>query len=122
MRLAGGPELAADHRTGRHFYDIHQLLGDSRVIDFLGKRDEVGQVIEEVAEITQAHFTKTDQPTEVRPKDGFAGSPAFDLNSNVSERLRTAYEETMPQLYFGTDPLPSWEAIAGRVIQHRNLL
>jgi hypothetical protein len=122
MRIGSNPELAANRRVGRHFYDIHELLADARVLDFLADRNQVEQIIDEVAEITAAHFAKTGQPFEVRPEDGFAQSPAFALESDISQRLRGAYEETMPQLYFGTGSLPSWEAIVGRVVQQGELL
>lgn len=117
-RLAADPELAADRRTGRHFYDIYELLADGPVHGLLADRHQVERILEEVAEITRAHFTKAGETIEVRPPGGFAESAAFKLDSHVSERLRAAYEATMPQLYFGTGPLPTWEAIAERVAEN----
>lgn len=122
MRIGSNLELVANRRVGRHFYDIHELLADARVLDFLADRSQVEQIIDEVAEITAAHFAKTGQPFEVRPEDRFAQSPAFALESNISHRLRAAYEETMPQLYFGPGSLPSWGATVGRVVQQGELL
>jgi predicted nucleotidyltransferase component of viral defense system len=121
-RLAADPFRAADRRTGRHFYDIYELLADQPVRDLLADRSAVERILEEVAATTLAHFTKPGETVEVRPPGGFANSPAFKLASDVSERLRAAYEETMPELYFGTGRLPSWEAIARRVIENRGLL
>lgn len=121
-RLAADSELVADRRTGRHFYDIYELLANEPVLHLLADRGQVERILEEVAEITLAHFTKAGETVEVRPPGGFAESPAFKLGLDVSERLRAAYEETMPQLYFGLTPLPSWEVIAERVIQHADLL
>lgn len=122
MRIGADPEVPANPRIGRHFYDIHELLADTRVLDFLANRNQVELVMEEIAEITSAHFAKTDERIEVRPDGGFAQSPAFRLDSDVSDRLRAIYEQTMPKLYFGSDPLPSWVAIADRMIQHADLL
>lgn len=121
-RISAEPGVTANSRIGRHFYDVHELLADPLVLDFLATRDQVALIWDEIAEVTQAHFAKTDAPVEVRPEGGFAESPAFKLDSNVSERLRTAYEETMPQLYFGTDPSPSWNAIVEQVTRHNDLL
>lgn len=121
-RIEAEPRVAANPRIGRHFYDLHELLADSRVLDFLADRDQVDLVMEEIAEVTQAHFAKTDAPVEVRPEGGFAESPAFNTESDVSDRLRTTYEETMPQLYFGTDPTPSWDAVVEQVTRHNDLL
>lgn len=122
MRIGADPGVGVNPRVGRHFYDVHELLADARVLDLLGDRNRVELIMEEVSEVTQAHFAKTAEPVEVRPEGGFAQSPAFRLSSEISDRLRATYEETMPKLYFGTDPLPSWEAIAERVIEHRDLL
>lgn len=121
-RLAANPALAADSRTGRHFYDIYQLLAHQPVRDLLADRVAREKILEEVAEITRTYFTKANETVDLRPPGGFADSPAFQLESDVSARLRSAYEATMPDLYFAQDPLPSWEAIAKRVIEHRDLL
>jgi len=56
-----------------------------------------------IAEITCTYFD-TSSHTELRPADGFAASPAFDPGTDVSRRLRGAYEATMPELYFGAAP------------------
>jgi hypothetical protein len=120
--LAADPGLAADRRTGRHFYDIHELLADEPVGHLLADRSQVEGILEDVTETTRAHFTKAGETVEVRPPGGFAESPAFELGSDVTERLRAAYEETIPQLYFGSTPLPAWEAIARRVSQDSDLL
>lgn len=37
-------------------------------------------------------------------------------------RLRDAYEATMPELYFGTEPLPTWDEVCSRVAEKRELL
>ncbi len=122
MRIGADPGVAANPRVGRHFYDIHELLADGRVLEFLANRRQVESVMEEIAEVTEAHFAKTDEPVEVRPEGGFAQSPAFRLDSDVSDRLRATYEQSMPTLYFGSNPLPSWGAIADRISLHGELL
>lgn len=120
-------ELAADEgqqappRSGRHFYDVHQLLGDGRVLDLLEDREQVLGVIASIDEITQKFFGGTEGES-TRPEDGFASSPAFDLTTSTSARLRAAYEATMPELYFGTDPLPTWEQVCERVTDRADLL
>ena len=121
-RLAADPELAADRRIGRHFYDVHELLADEPVRHLLADRAQVERILEEVEEITRAHFIKPGETVEVRPPGGFAESPAFEVGSDVSERLRAAYEATMPHLHFGSDPLPTWPAICDRLREHRPLL
>lgn len=110
-----------NRRIGRHFYDVFQLLGDRRVFDLLADRDQVEAILASIGEIARTHFGGSDE-NAVRPDGGFAASPAFDLDSDVSLRLRAAYDTTMPELYFGTDPLPTWEAICTRVSELRDLL
>jgi len=112
---------APDSRVGRHFYDVFQLLGDDRVLTLLADRDQSEAVMTSIEEIRRAHFGGSDE-TEFRPEGGFAASPAFDLHADVSLRLRAGYETTMPELYFGTNPLPIRQAICVRVGELRALL
>lgn len=120
-------ELAADDdrqpppRSGRHFYDVHQLLGDARVLDLLQDRDQVRDVIASIDEINQRFFGG-DEGVSVRPDDGFATCPAFDPATSISGRLRAMYDTTMPELYFGNDPLPTWEQVCARVSDRATLL
>ncbi len=79
------------------------------------------EVMSSVEETTRTYFSGGDG-TELRPPGGFGTSPAFDPKSDISLRLRAAYEATMPELYFGAEPLPTWNAICGRVAEMRELL
>lgn len=81
-----------------------------------------GVDLSEIADITQTYFTAEKTDIEIRPPAGFAASPAFDLKTDVSIRFKKAYENTMPGLYYGRDPLPAWNAICERVAQNRELL
>ncbi|HUZ42581.1 MAG TPA: hypothetical protein VMU68_14460 [Acidimicrobiales bacterium] len=81
----------------------------------------MNEVIESVASVNRTYFDGIESE-EVRPFGGFATCQVFELNSDASQRLQLAYEETMPELYFGRDPLPSWKDICGRVTEKRNLL
>jgi hypothetical protein len=110
-----------DHRSGRHFYDVFQLLGDSRVLDFLSDRLEFGRVMASIEEIDRTYFGHG-EAAGLRPEGGFASSPAFDLVSDVSRRLRVAYEATVPELYFGASSPPTWEDICRVVSDRRELL
>lgn len=120
QQIATDPSTRIPARAGRHFYDVYQLLGDDRVRDLLEDHSQVREVINNVEEINSKYFPNSG--TEVRPAEGFATCPAFDLHSSVSEHLRTGYESTMTELYFGTDALPKWESICERVAEARELL
>ncbi len=119
--LAPDDDVQPPARDGRHFYDVYQLLGDQRVLDLLHDRGQVGEVIASIDEINQRFFGGADD-VSVRPDDGFASSSAFDLGTSVSNRLQVTYDATMPELYFGHDPLPTWEQICARVAEHAALL
>ncbi len=120
QQLIADPSTPVPPRNGRHFYDIHQLLGDSQVGELLEDRDQVHEVMASVEEITRKHFRGG--AGEVRPEAGFAASPAFDPDSEVSTLFRAGYEATMPELHFGATPLPSWEQICARVADMATLL
>ncbi len=121
LELEADETLLPSARSGRHFYDVHQLLGEGRVLDLLQDRDQVVEVIESIDEFTEKYFGGT-HGDSCRPDDGFASSSAFDPDTSVSDRLRTAYETTMPDLYFGSAPLPAWTQICGRVAEHAAVL
>lgn len=99
------PRRPADARSGRHFYDVFQPLGDDRVLDLLADPNQVEQIMASVEEVTRTYLGGNDD-TEVCPKDGVTASSAFDTGTDVSLRLRPACEVTMPALYSETDPLP----------------
>ncbi len=120
-------ELAADRtrkpdiRAGRHFYDVFQLLGDLRVQEFLADREQVDRVLDSIEETTREHFDKGDN-TQLRPPGGFAMTRAFDVTTDVSQRLRSSYDATMPELYFGASALPAWDEICDRIASRCELL
>ena len=119
-RLAANA-LDADRlrRNGRHFYDVYQLLGHARVLELLADRTQAGQIMVSIEETSKQEFNASG---ELRPDDGFAASPAFDRSSDVSHQMQGAYEAIMPVLYFGTEPLPTWDEICERVQDQRHLL
>lgn len=102
QQLIADPSRPIAPRSGRHFYDVYQLLGDGRVCELLEDRDEVRDILASVEEITERHFGG--QGSEVRPRTGFSACLAFDPESEVSNRLRAGYETTMPARYSGRLP------------------
>jgi len=106
-------------RNGRHFYDIYQLLGHVHVLELLVDRTRVEEIMASIEGTSQEEFNATG---ELRPEGGFAASPAFDDSSDVSRHMQGAYEAVMPALYFGTEPLPTWDEICERVQEKSQLL
>jgi len=119
QKLIADPSAQIRDRDGRHFYDVYQLLGDPIVLLMLRDRQQFHEVVENVAVITRREY---DADAEVRPEGGFATCVAFDPGSETSKRLRDGYTSTMPELYFGRGPLPTWEAICDRVASFYELL
>ena len=120
-KLDADASLRPNPRIGRHFYDVYQLLGDDHVRAFLAERTEIEVVLNNIAAITRRYFSGGGE-IELRPSQGFAASPAFDPASGASVRLRGTYGATMSDLYFGTNPLPTWDEICRRVDELRELL
>jgi hypothetical protein len=121
LRLTAAEGLQPEQRSGRHFYDVHELLGHERVVALLEDRAQTVAVIENIDEITQRFFGGA-AGVSVRPEGGFATSPAFDPATSASARCKAAYQATMPELYFGGAPLPTWGAICQRVVDCATLL
>jgi hypothetical protein len=120
-KLSADASLQPNPRSGRHFYDLYQLLGNDHVRAFLAERTEVEEVINNIAAITRKYFSSGEE-IELRPGGGFAACPAFNPTSAASARLRDTYGTTMSELYFGDGPLPTWDEICGRVADMRELL
>ncbi|MGQ0680405.1 MAG: nucleotidyl transferase AbiEii/AbiGii toxin family protein [Actinomycetota bacterium] len=118
-RLAADDRAAPGRNIGRHFYDIHELLDNIDVQQLLSDGQEAARIVSDVQAISAQHFGIVAQ---MRPAGGFADSLAFDSATTVSGRLREAYESTMPELYFGSDALPRWDAICTRVTASRSQL
>lgn len=70
----------------------------------LADPNQVEQILASVEEVTRTYFRGNDD-TELRPKNGVTANSAFDPGTDVSLRLRPAYEATMPELYSEADPL-----------------
>ena len=112
--LASDVAVAATARIGRHFYDVSQLLAADEVVTFLADDATVRTVLEEIEHVSREHFIRG-VPGELRPEGGFRLSPAFDVSSDVANRLHIAYESDMEELYYGTAPPPTWEEICQQV-------
>ncbi len=98
-------------RMARHFYGVHELLGDDRVLDLLRDRDVFGAFIQEHLAVSEAFGGSAP-----RPSGGFAEAYAFNATSEHREVLAAAYAEGIEALYYGpADDLPSWQAVEERV-------
>ncbi|MGH9032400.1 MAG: nucleotidyl transferase AbiEii/AbiGii toxin family protein, partial [Acidimicrobiia bacterium] len=60
LRLTAGADLRPEPRSGRHFYDVHELLGDAHVLGLLADREQTLDVIGSIDEITQRFFGGTE--------------------------------------------------------------
>ncbi|MEA2010161.1 MAG: nucleotidyl transferase AbiEii/AbiGii toxin family protein [Actinomycetota bacterium] len=114
IHLASDAAVVATARIGRHFYDVSQLLAADEVVTFLADDATVRMILEEIEDVSREHFIRG-VPGELRPKGGFRLSPAFDVSSDIADRLRIAYESDMEELYYGTVPPPTWEGICRQV-------
>lgn len=104
-------------RHGRHFYDIYMLLGHVLVQDFLRNREQFLDVVRDCERVSQKYFNSE----YVRPLTGYAVGAAFQSGPRVMQQLRAAYESA-EDLYFGSDPYPTWDEVLERVRQSEGLL
>jgi len=105
-------------RAGRHFYDIHCLLGHDESCMLLSDRQRFEQVLDDAVRVSTEHFGGV----EGRPDEGFAASEAFCAQGQLRDALGREYSETMDAFYFGAEPYPSFEAVCERVEERRELL
>lgn len=102
---------------GRHFYDIHMLLGSEAVRHFLEDREQFVEVVQDCERVSHDYF-KSDY---VRPEEGYGKGTAFQASDRVKTQLQGALASAQ-DLYFGTDPYPTWEVVVDRVGTYSELL
>lgn len=108
------PGLIAQQRIGRHFYDIHCLLGDPTTMSLVRSGD-FDRVLDDAIRISRRHFGEAEE----RPADGFAASPAFaDDGSPLRAAFEKEYRRVMDDFYFGAEPYPTFADVVGRVRKH----
>lgn len=103
-------------RIGRQYYDIWALLDQQDVRAFFARPD-LGAVIADC--FTQSVRFGGDRPI---PIGGFAMSPAFDPNADVTVRLRKEHAKAMRVLYYGPDEGPTFDDVLNKVSSHRAFL
>jgi len=104
------PDYVLRGHAGRHFYDIYQLLGDAQAMAVVGDVALREDILESIERVNEEYFRGA-----ARPAEGFATSPAFTQGTTAYELLRQEYVVTMPELYYGSKPLPEWVEIQRRV-------
>lgn len=110
-------DTAALLKHGRHFYDIHRLVEDARVVAVLEgigpveKRKLIDDIDQQSA---AAGFSSTS-----RPADGYASSPAFDPEHPARAAIEAGHNAAQ-QLIYGE--LISLEDVVASVHRARELL
>jgi hypothetical protein len=116
--LNGGFDVRAA-RVGRHFYDVHQILGHEPARELRSDRDEVARILREAAAISQEHFGASEPP----PQGGYAHSPAFIARTpELDAEFRAAYQDAEAGLRLGPTEWPSWDGVQSRVAESSHLL
>lgn len=121
--LGSDPTEDSCRAYARHYYDIHQLLNDRRVLALLENRDEARRITASIQEVTNKHFiTGPWQETknfQIRPEGGWAASHAFDTGNTM---LSDAYARMMEEFYFGAAPGPDFASVCSRIQEVAKLL
>ncbi len=102
-------------RSGRHYYDVYQLLGDSATQQVISEKGVVAGLAADVAEYSR----RFDWPHTDRPADGYASSPAFNGGDPSQEVVRPAYAD-IRQLVYGH--YPTLDECIARVKESKGLL
>ena len=105
-------------RVGRHFYDIHCLLGAGEVLELLADRAQFEEITNDAAEISRRHYAGAID----RPESGFATGPAFAAEGSLRAAIEHEYISAMDAFYFGIPPYPPFDAVLERVTATAKLL
>lgn len=101
--------------TVRHYYDVDRLLRDDGVLSDL-QSNPIDLLAREVTE----HSRAAELPTAMRPRDGFAASPAWDPSATNS--ANAAYSAAMDELLWPGAPRSSFAECCHRVHELSQLL
>jgi hypothetical protein len=117
--LAGTPDDHGRHaglgRSGRHYYDVYQLLGHQPTLDACAREGHVAALAEDIC----AQSRRYGWPFSPRPALGYASSPAFDPAHESSGVARSAYRRAS-ELVYGA--VPTFEECLARVHLNGSLL
>jgi predicted nucleotidyltransferase component of viral defense system len=102
-------------RSGRHYYDLYQLLGDGATQQAIHEKGLVARLAADVV----AQSRKYSLPYTERPAAGYASSPAFDPDNACQAVVRPAYAD-VERLIYGR--YPSLEECIGRIQSSAGLL
>ncbi|WP_346027577.1 nucleotidyl transferase AbiEii/AbiGii toxin family protein [Arthrobacter parietis] len=100
-RLPDEKAHAALQRGGRHFYDIHCLLTDDRVLTALQRAGQSG-VAHLVADIGR-HSEAAGFSFSERPAGGYSTSPAFTPDQTARAHMQSSYD-LAARLIYGNAP------------------
>lgn len=102
-------------QIGRHYYDIHSLLGDEITLRMLREPGAALRLTQEADALSQ----KAGFPYVPRPAGGFADSPAFDPGHPAMPIVQTSYETALRLVFGGA---PSLNDCLVRVHEHADVL
>lgn len=117
-RCVEDPEVERDlARAGRHFYDIHQLLGDAGVRNALAALGHSG--LQDLVTDVNARSEAAGWAYVERPEDGYGASPAFDPRAAGRAVAERGFKVAMGMVY---GVAPSYDECLATVRQHRSLI
>jgi len=115
--MATTGDLARLRLAGRHFYDIHQLLGDEgtrQALVSLG-RDGIAALAADIDE----HSRAAGFASAPRPDGGYADSPSFSVDGEVAVAIAEGYRAVAGLIY---GEVPELDAVRGRIAESRQML
>jgi hypothetical protein len=95
-------------RSGRHYYDIYQLLGHQATLDACTQAGTVAALAEDI----DAQSRRYGWPFSPRPAPGYAHSPAFDPSHRSHEAAEAGYRRAAALVY---GAVPTFEECLTRV-------
>jgi len=98
-------------RIGRQFYDIWALLRTPEVRSLLQDAPLVAEILTSARAVSE-RLGRPDAPT---PPGGFAASPALAPDGELADRLRREHDAAMRDLYYGTEPPPTFDDVLEQV-------
>jgi predicted nucleotidyltransferase component of viral defense system len=103
-------------RSGRHIYDVYQLLHHPSTA---GKLEAAPKLAADISRDIETHSSRWGWESSPRPPDGYTRSPVFDPTHSCFETVQAAYEAATSLIY---GQVTSLEECRNAILEHANVL
>jgi hypothetical protein len=115
--VAAGKTDTVDTRTGKHPYDVFQILGHEPSVEILSDENERTRMLNSIDDAGQRWFGTP----LTRPDYGYSASDAFG-GGEASAAFEIAYKKALRAFLWPNAHAPQWKEVVDRVLGSASIL